>query len=263
MAAMSSFRSGARKNDRRYAFGYHHHPSFKLTYRPFPASALSPTGHQTQILDESFAHVIHPRYSTWGCDIFSSQTPADKLAAALAAYQADFEKKLRARPSPDAEEARQRIERAEELVRQSGLGPALVVLLEHTKYWPSWSKREDFRNYVGFPVGGVLAKEQRDERKFNTTKITIVCFSYGSQQYALVFKDEGGMSLPDGEVYYSGTVEFVTNSETVLGLSISQDKRLALPQRSCAQDGSLEQGPTRNCRAHPRPRAKFDEAVKR
>lgn len=91
--------------------------------------------------------------------MFSSQTPADRLAAALAAYQADFEKKLKAQTNPDAEEAKGRIKRAEELVRQSGLGKALEVLLEHVKYWPRWSERSDFRKWVGFPVGNVLSKE--------------------------------------------------------------------------------------------------------
>jgi hypothetical protein len=41
--------------------------------------------------------------------MFSFQTPADKLAAALAAYQKDFEKKLQSQPNPDAEEAKRRI----------------------------------------------------------------------------------------------------------------------------------------------------------
>jgi hypothetical protein len=156
--------------------------------------------------------------------MFSSQTPADRLAAALAAYQADFEKKLKSQPNPNAEEARQRIKRAEDLVRQSGLGKALEMLLAHMKYWPSWSERDDFRKWVGFPVGEVLAKEQSDEDRFSRTKTMIVCFTYQGSQYALVFKDNGGTSLPDGEVYYSGTVEFVANSETVLGLNISQDR---------------------------------------
>jgi hypothetical protein len=123
----------------------------------------------------------------------------------------------------DAEEAKLRIRRAEDLVRQSGLGKALETLLEHTKHWPSWSQREDFRKWVGFPVGEVLAKEHRDEGRFNTTKTTVVCFVYQGPQYAIVFKDNGGTSLPDGEVFYSGTVEFVASSETVLGVNISQD----------------------------------------
>jgi hypothetical protein len=154
--------------------------------------------------------------------MFSSRTPADTLAAALEAYQTDFEKKLKSQPNPDAEEARQRITRAEDLARRSGLGKALEVLLEHTRNWPSWSRRDDFRKWVGFPLGEVLAKEQREEGKFKSTNTTIVCFTYHGGQYAMIFKDNGGCSLPDGELFYSGTVEFVANSETVLGLNISR-----------------------------------------
>jgi hypothetical protein len=98
------------------------------------------------------------------------------------------------------------------------------VLLEHVKYWPSWSRRDDFRKWAGFPVGEVLAKEQCEETRWSRTKTVIVCFTYQGSQYALIFKDNGGTSLPDGEIYYSGTVEFVANSETVLGLNISQQR---------------------------------------
>jgi hypothetical protein len=155
--------------------------------------------------------------------MFSSQTPADKLVAALVAYQADLDKKLQSQPNPDAEEAKKRVARADELVRQSGLGKALVTLVEHTKHWPAWSKREDFLNWTGFPVEEVIAKEHRDEERYKTTKTTIVCFVYCGLQYGIVFKDKGGTSLPDGDVFYSGTVEFVAASETVLGLNISQE----------------------------------------
>jgi hypothetical protein len=156
--------------------------------------------------------------------MFSSQTPADKLVAALVAYQADLDKKLQSQPNPDAEEAKRRIARADELVRQSGLGKALVTLVEHTKYWPSWSKRDDFLKSAGFPVGEVVAKEHRDEGSFKSTKTTIVCFVYQGSQYGIVFVDKGGTSLPDGEVFHSGTVEFVAGGDKVLGLNISQER---------------------------------------
>jgi hypothetical protein len=67
----------------------------------------------------------------------------------------------------------------------------------------------------------VLAKEQRDEGKFTTTKNTIISFTYQDSQFAMVFKDKGSTSLPDGELYHSGTVEFVSGGETVLGLNIT------------------------------------------
>lgn len=155
--------------------------------------------------------------------MFSSKTSADRLAFALAEYQKDFEKKLQAQPDPDAEAAKERIRRAKELVRQSGLGNALVTLLEHVKYWPSWSQRDDFKNRAGFPMSGVLAKKQQEDGQDKTTNTTVVCFVYDGTQYALRFKDNGSTSMPDGDTFHSGTVEFIFNKETVLGLDISED----------------------------------------
>ena len=153
--------------------------------------------------------------------MFSNNKASDKLAAALADYQADFEKRLKSAPNSDAEEARRRIERAKALIDQSGLGKALITLLCHTKYWPSWSKRDDFKQWVGFPLDDVLAKEERHEEKYKVTKTMAVLFVYQGTRYGMVFKDEGSMTMPDGDSFHSGTVEFIANHEVVLGLDIS------------------------------------------
>jgi hypothetical protein len=153
--------------------------------------------------------------------MFSNNKAADKLAAALAEYQKDFEKRLQSAPNADAEEAKRRIERATTLIGQSGLGNALVTLLSHTEHWPSWSKRDDFGKYVGFPVGEVLAQEERQEEKYRATKIVIVLFVYQGARYGMVFKDTGSSIMPDGDSFQSGTLEFLANGEVVLGLDIS------------------------------------------
>jgi hypothetical protein len=106
--------------------------------------------------------------------MFSSNKPADKLAAALAEYQRDFETRLEAKPNQDALEAQERINRANKLVKQSGLGDALLTVMEHTKDWPSWSQSADFKKWVGFPVEQVLAKEERKEGKHKSTNIVAV-----------------------------------------------------------------------------------------
>lgn len=153
--------------------------------------------------------------------MFSDQKTTDKLAAALAEYQSDFERSLQSAPNVDAEEAKRRIERAQTLIAQSGLGKALVTLMSHMQYWPSWSKREDFGKYVGFPVDAVLAKEERREEKYKVAKIVIVLFVYQGARYGIIFKDEGSSIMPDGTYFQSGTLEFLANSEVVLGLDIS------------------------------------------
>src|SRR6516225_3115048 len=123
--------------------------------------------------------------------MFSNQNPADNLASALAEYQKDFEKRLLSKPNPTAEDARKRLEQANELVRQSGLGDALTTLLAHTEHWPTWSQRSDFQQYVGFPLADVLTREERHEENYRSTKIITVYFVYQTARYGMVFKDKG------------------------------------------------------------------------
>lgn len=153
--------------------------------------------------------------------MFSRDKAADKLAAALAEYQADFEKRLQSAPNPDAQEAKSRIERAKALVDQSGLGKALITLLAHVKYWPTWSQREDFRKWVGFPADEVLAKEERKQEKYKSETTTIVLFVYQGARYGIVFRDKGSSILPDGDYFQSGSLDFISNGEAVLGLDVS------------------------------------------
>jgi hypothetical protein len=106
-----------------------------------------------------------------------------------------------------------------QIVGQSGLGPALApTLLEHVKYWPSWSKRDDFQKWVGFPATDIRASS--DETK-ESEKVTGVLFTYKGERYGVRFIDQGSNWLPDGDVFHSGKVDFVANGETVLGLDIS------------------------------------------
>lgn len=154
---------------------------------------------------------------------FSNKTAADKLAAALAEYQRDFEKRLAYRPNPDAQEAQARIERANAFINQSGLGKALVALMEHVKYWPSWSKRDDFREWVGFPVGEVFAKEEQKRDTNKPIKEVMVLFVYRDARYGVVYTDEGSISLPNGDYFYSGSLNFIANDDVVLELDINRD----------------------------------------
>jgi hypothetical protein len=155
--------------------------------------------------------------------MFPTNKAADKLATALADYQQEFERSLQAVPNRDAAEAQERINRAKALVDQSGLGQALVTLLEHTKHWPTWSQRDDFKHWVGFPIEEVLAKEQRTQEKYSSTKTIIVLFIYRGGRYGIVFTDNGTTSMPDGDLFRSGKVEFVANGEIVLGLDVHLD----------------------------------------
>ena len=72
-------------------------------------------------------------------------TAADRLAAALAAYERDFAARIKDLTNVDAESARAIVREANTIVRESGLGTALApTLIEHVKHWPTWCKRDDF-----------------------------------------------------------------------------------------------------------------------
>ena len=154
--------------------------------------------------------------------MFSKSTAADKLAIALNEYRIEFERSLRQKPNPDAVQARERVEQARELVRRSGLGSALVAVLEDIKHWPSWSKRPDFMQYVNFPVSDVLATNEDKQETYSRTSTTTIYFLYAQRRYGLVFTDNGFRSGPD-DSFCHGKVDFVADDQVVLGLNISLD----------------------------------------
>jgi hypothetical protein len=77
----------------------------------------------------------------------------------LAEYRRDYETRLQSRPNIEAQQARQVVQKARDLIRQSGIGDALTLLLEEVKYWPSWSQRDDLVKSVHFPANDIRARE--------------------------------------------------------------------------------------------------------
>jgi len=153
--------------------------------------------------------------------MFEKSSSTDNLAKALADYKADFEKRMKAAPNPDAAQAKEIVRQAEELVRRSGLGKALTDLLEDTKYCPSWSQREDFQKNVGFPASKIQARKDEKPDRLGRKTTTTVYFTYRDCRYGMIFNDEGSTTMPDGDLLHSGTVEFVADDKVVLGLNIS------------------------------------------
>jgi hypothetical protein len=99
-----------------------------------------------------------------------SRSPEADIAQAILAYQRAFADTLRRSVNTDVENAKRLVARANKIVGESGLGPALApILLDHVKYWPSWSKRDDFRQYVQIPGGGNFrfARGRRSEENQN------------------------------------------------------------------------------------------------
>ena len=88
---------------------------------------------------------------------------SDELAKMLEEYRRDYEARLQSRPNVEAQQARQHIQKARDLIRQSGIGEAVATLLEEVKYWPSWSQRDDLVKSVHFPATDIHAKKESKE----------------------------------------------------------------------------------------------------
>jgi hypothetical protein len=153
----------------------------------------------------------------------SKSISSEELAEMLAEYRRDYETRLRSRPNNSAQQARQVIQKARDLIRQSGIGDALTLLLEEVKYWPSWSQRDDLIKLVHFPATDIRAREESKEEPFKRTTTTRVSFMYGDKPYGLVFEDRGPSYLPDGEPIRKGTLDFIAEDAVVLSLNVSND----------------------------------------
>jgi hypothetical protein len=145
-------------------------------------------------------------------------SPEQSIAEALRAYQHHFYTTVRGSTSDEAVKAREIIERAKQIVGESGLGPALApTLLEHVKYWPSWSTRADFTQYVRFPCRYISGSQ--GERG----SPTIVSFAYKDVLYTVRFVDNGTNSWATEDLNSYGTVHLYRNEQEVFGLDIRYD----------------------------------------
>ena len=153
----------------------------------------------------------------------SKSISSEELAEMLAEYRRDYETRLQSRPNIEAQQARQLIQKARDLIRKSGIGDALTLLLEEVKYWPSWSQRDDLIKLVHFPATDIRAREETKEEPFKRATTTTVSFMYGNKPYGLVFEDRGPSYLADGEPIRNGTLDFIAEDAVVLSLNVSND----------------------------------------
>lgn len=147
------------------------------------------------------------------------QSPDQIISEMLSAYQRHFYEKARGQPDPSVEQAKAKVARAYEIISQSRLGYSVCAILEHVKYWPSWSTREDFQKWVGFPATDVTGSQEKIERNHDKRTVN---FSYRGIPYSLIFIDRGVPSWNDDSVAY-GTVELFCAGELVVGLDIGMD----------------------------------------
>jgi CspA family cold shock protein len=125
--------------------------------------------------------------------MFGSKNEDDKLSAALEAYKHDYASRIKNPENMDAQKAAALVEEAKAIVGRSGLGPALApTLLEHIKHWPSWSKRDDFQKWVGFPATDIRATSEENSKK---KEVTGVLFTYKGERYGFVQPQDGGKDV--------------------------------------------------------------------
>jgi hypothetical protein len=141
------------------------------------------------------------------------------LSEALSQYQTQYYEKVSAALDKDAEEAKRIVQEARRFIEEGRLAYSICrPVLEHVKFWPSWSKREGFEEYCNGPFRYISGSNSSGEKP----SITVVKFSYNSRLYTLRLVDEGMHSWASDANCY-GKLEFRSAESLVLGLDVSQD----------------------------------------
>lgn len=145
------------------------------------------------------------------------------LADALRAYSEAAHKAAQPKADTVLKEAYNTVAAAEKLVKEGGLGHALGRCLpEHVKYWPSWSKRDDFRKYVGFDAEKVTASSYEEQGTYRTVKVSTIAFTFKETRYQLNIRDEG-MSAAPGDPYRFGEIELIADEKVVAKFGLVED----------------------------------------
>ena len=170
---------------------------------------------------------------------------ADKLAASLSSYRDAAYRASNPAPSEEFKAAREKIERAEELVLESGLATALGQCLpEHVKYWATWIQREDFRDWVGFDATQITATESKKKKEGGSGTFTVVTidFIFNDTTYRLILRDYG-TSLVTDVLDHRGEIELFTNDLRVARFELAQDCMEDYPEWGFTGVRALKVGP--------------------
>lgn len=146
---------------------------------------------------------------------------SDDLAKALREFHESYRKEISAAPREDAKSAKELVDQAKAILRDSGVGTAFVSrVLDAVKHWHAWSQRPDFQQYMQFPASEVTGSDGRDATGKN--KITTANFTYRGTPYQVKLVD-GGFQSGFDEPYHHAATELRSGDELVLGLNIAQD----------------------------------------
>jgi hypothetical protein len=127
------------------------------------------------------------------------------------------------KPDPELVQARSKLEAARKIVMDGRLGYALVrQLVEHTKYCPSWIKRQEFSSYIDFDATDITGEQKDTQDNGRRVETKTIRFQFEGKDYGCVFRDDGCSSAPDSQFKF-GEAEFWSDGKMVLKVSVSQD----------------------------------------
>jgi hypothetical protein len=155
-----------------------------------------------------------------GHDLEKAQSPGDKMTAAanaiaegLRSYEAAALASEEQKPAPELVQARSKLEAARKIVMDGRLGYALVrQLVEHTKYCPSWIKRQEFSSYIDFDATDITGEQKDTQDNGRRVETKTIRFQFEGKDYGCVFCDDGCSSAPDSQFKF-GEAEFWSDAK--------------------------------------------------
>jgi len=152
---------------------------------------------------------------------------ADEVANALSEFARFAYNMGQGRPDAELDAAKEKVAAATKIVIEGRLAYALLrQLLEEVKYWPSWSKRDDFEQYKNLNCELLSAENNSVGDPNQRHEETVVKFIYNGRTYTFMFLDKGWSVLPGSTERY--------------GVASLNDETGSVLSMECVLDGAVE-----------------------
>lgn len=125
----------------------------------------------------------------------------DDLTAAIEEFRAKAAaaiEKIRQEDAANTLSDSQRVEKAKQFVKESGVASALTSVWRDVQHYPSWSKRDDFARFNPLEVTNVDGGKTHESRGSTET----VSFDWKGRRWAFALMDSGHSSY-DGDDKYA------------------------------------------------------------
>jgi hypothetical protein len=143
------------------------------------------------------------------------QLKARALIESLRTYSVAAAEAARSAPDTDLESANEKIRRAQDLLRESMVEAACILLLDEVRAWPAWHKREDFAEWQNFDAQQVAASKEAGDNGTRKGEQSTVEFTFDDRRWRVVFVDEGYSRAPGADAAF-GRFELSVDGERVL-----------------------------------------------